>query len=141
LRQYFDTFVSSAAAPSGAEAASANGAVGTLRVPDVHLWAPGDGYLYELEASLLGTAGEVVDSYRQPVGVRTVDVRGTQVLINGTPFYFKGFGKHEDAAVRGKRHDDVLMVHDFALVEWIGANSSGASPTSPPCRAFSATNA
>lgn len=108
---------------SGDEVAASDGTAGTLRVPDVHPWAPGDGYLYELEASLLTASGEVVDSYRQPVGVRTVEVRGKQFLINGTPFYFKGFGKHEDAAVRGKGHDDVLMVHDFALLEWIGANS------------------
>ncbi|MEV0349967.1 beta-glucuronidase [Nonomuraea sp. NPDC050680] len=108
---------------SGAEVAATTGAVGTLRVPDVHPWAPGDGYLYELEATLLSASGEVADSYRQPIGVRTVEVRGKQFLINGTPFYFKGFGKHEDAAVRGKGHDDVLMVHDFALMDWIGANS------------------
>jgi beta-glucuronidase len=108
---------------SGAEVAAADGAAGALRVSDVHPWAPGDGYLYELEASLLGTSGDVIDSYRQPVGVRTVEVRGKQFLINGNPFYFKGFGKHEDAAVRGKGHDDVLMLHDFALLDWIGANS------------------
>jgi beta-glucuronidase len=108
---------------SGEQVAAAVGAVGTLRVPDVHPWAPGDGYLYELEASLLSPSGKVIDSYRQPVGVRTVEVRGKQFLINGTPFYFRGFGKHEDAAVRGKGHDDVLMVHDFALLDWIGANS------------------
>jgi beta-glucuronidase len=108
---------------AGDKVATADGASGTLRVPDVHPWAPGDGYLYELEASLLNTSGEVLDSYRQTVGVRTVEVRGQQFLINGDPFYFKGFGKHEDAAVRGKGHDDVLMVHDFALLDWIGANS------------------
>jgi beta-glucuronidase len=103
---------------SGDEVAAADGADGSLRVPDVHPWAPGDGYLYELEA--LNSTG---DSYRLPVGVRTVEVRGRQFLINGKPFYFKGFGKHEDAAIRGKGHDDVLMVHDFALLDWIGANS------------------
>ncbi|GAB3930862.1 beta-glucuronidase [Kribbella albertanoniae] len=105
---------------SGNEVAAAAGAVGTLRIPDVHPWAPGDGYLYELEATIPGERG---DSYRQPVGVRTVEVRGQQFLINGKPFYFKGFGKHEDAAVRGKGYDDALMVHDFALLDWIGANS------------------
>ncbi len=57
------------------------------------------------------------------MGVRTVEVRGTEFLINGEPFHFTGFGKHEDADVRGKGHDDALMVHDFALMEWIGANS------------------
>lgn len=106
----------------GTEVASADGAVGELTVPDVHPWRPGEGYLYDLRVEL--TDGrDVVDSYTLPVGVRTVEVRGTQFLINGEPFRFTGFGKHEDADVRGKGHDDVLMVHDFALMEWIGANS------------------
>ena len=30
---------------------------------------------------------------------------------------------HEDLNVRGKGHDDVMMVHDFELLDWIGANS------------------
>jgi beta-glucuronidase len=65
----------------------------------------------------------VVDSYTLAVGIRTVEVRGTEFLINGEPFYFTGFGRHEDIPVLGKGHDDAFMVHDFALMEWIGANS------------------
>ena len=42
------------------------------------------------------------DIYRQPVGLRTVAVDGTKFLINGKQFYFHGFGKHEDANVRGE---------------------------------------
>lgn len=37
--------------------------------------------------------------YRLPIGIRTVAVHGNQFLINGKPFYFTGFGKHEDADV------------------------------------------
>jgi beta-glucuronidase len=107
----------------GVEVARGAGAAGTLTVPDVHLWAPGDGYLYDLDLELVDDDGAVVDSYRQSVGIRTVEVRGIEFLINGAPFYFKGFGKHEDAAVRGKAHDDAFMVHDFELLHWIGANS------------------
>lgn len=107
----------------GAAVARSMGATGSLSVPDVHLWAPGDGYLYDLDLELVDDAGAVVDSYRQTVGIRTVEVRGIEFLINGAPFYFKGFGKHEDAAVRGKAHDDAFMVHDFELMRWIGANS------------------
>ena len=58
----------------------------------------------------------MVDCYHQPVGVRTVEVRGTEFLINGEPFYFKGFGKHEDLAVIGKGHSDAHLVHDFELM-------------------------
>ncbi|MDI3403400.1 beta-glucuronidase [Streptomyces cavernicola] len=107
----------------GVTVAEGEGAEGTLRVEDVHRWAPGDGYLYDLEAALVASDGTVVDSYHQSVGVRTVEVDGTRFLINGEPFYFTGFGKHEDAAIRGKAHDDALMVHDFELMEWLGANS------------------
>jgi beta-glucuronidase len=105
-----------------AEVASGTGADGVLTVADVHPWRPGEGYLYDLRVELADGA-EVVDSYTLPVGIRTVQVRGPQFLINGESFRFTGFGKHEDAAVRGKGHDDALMVHDFALMEWIGANS------------------
>ena len=65
----------------------------------------------------------VLDSYHQPVGVRTVAVDGTRFLINGEPFYFTGFGKHEDLTVIGKGHNDAFLVHDFELLSWIGATS------------------
>jgi beta-glucuronidase len=107
----------------GVEVANGAGASGTLVVPDVHRWAPGDGYLYDLELQLVDAAGVVVDSYHQSVGVRTVAVDGTRFLINGEPFYFTGFGKHEDIPVIGKGHNDAFLVHDFELLEWIGANS------------------
>jgi soluble P-type ATPase len=55
--------------------------------------------------------------YSLAVGIRTVEIDGTRFLINGEPFYFKGFGKHEDAAVRGwaelqARGHRVAMVGD-----------------------------
>jgi beta-glucuronidase len=106
----------------GEEIAEATGVAGELSVENVHPWRPGEGYLYELTVEL-GPAHAPVDVYSLPVGIRTVRIDGTRFLINGEPFYFKGFGKHEDSAVRGKAHDDAVMVHDFALMEWLGANS------------------
>jgi beta-glucuronidase len=107
----------------GREVARASGAAGVLVVPDVHRWGPGDGYLYGLEVQLVDDAGALVDSCSQSVGVRTVAVDGTRFLINGEPFHFTGFGMHEDHEVIGKGHSDAHLVHDFALLEWIGANS------------------
>jgi beta-glucuronidase len=107
----------------GGEVARADGATGELTVEDVSPWRPGEGYLYELTVELRGAGGELVDTYPLPVGIRTVRVDGARFLINEEPFYFRGFGKHEDTHVRGRAHDDVFMVHDFVLMEWIGANS------------------
>ena len=44
-------------------------------------------------------SSEVDDVYHLPVGIRSVEVKETKFLINDEPFYFKGFGKHEDSDV------------------------------------------
>ncbi len=93
-----------------------------LRVDAANLWQPGKGYLHELTVELVD-GDSIVDRFVQPVGIRTVRVEGTQFLINGEPFYFRGFGMHEDHLARGKGHDNASMIHDFALLDWIGANS------------------
>lgn len=50
-------------------------------------------------------------------------MRGTRFLINGEPFYFKGFGKHEDSAFHGRGLDFCLNIRDLSLLDWIHANS------------------
>lgn len=97
----------------------------TLKVDSVHLWQPGVAYLYQLRAEIVSNddKNSVLDSYVLAVGVRSVEVQGNEFLINGKPFYFTGFGKHEDTPIRGKGHDPAYMVHDFQLMKWMGANS------------------
>lgn len=106
----------------GHQVAEGRGSSGEIRVPDANLWQPGAGYLYDVVVEAVSTSG-VRDVYTLRVGIRTVEVRGTEFLINGEPFYFRGFGKHEDSPVRGKGHDPAYMVHDFHLMRWAGANS------------------
>lgn len=102
--------------------AKSNGDTGSLLIENAHFWAPGDGYLYSAEFVLLNESG-IIDSYVLRVGIRTVSVSGSKFLINGNPFYFRGFGMHEDLEVLGKGHNDAFMLHDFELLKWIGANS------------------
>ncbi|MEM9159644.1 MAG: glycoside hydrolase family 2 TIM barrel-domain containing protein, partial [Verrucomicrobiota bacterium] len=106
----------------GAPAAYGTGARGELAIADPRLWEPGDGYLYQFEARLLKD-GELVDVYRLPVGIRTVEISEGEFLINGRPFYFRGFGKHEDSELRGRGSDPVIHIKDFNLMRWVGANS------------------
>ena len=107
----------------GGLVATAEGLDAELKVPKAHRWEPGAGCLYELRLNLVDEESTIVDQYSIPVGIRTVRVDGTRFLINDTPFHFKGFGKHEDLNVNGRGHDVPAMVHDFALLGWIGANS------------------
>jgi beta-glucuronidase len=107
---------------SGTVVASGAGASGDLKVENVRLWKPGNAYLYKLDVEL-SHAGNLLDSYSLNVGVRTVKVVGSQFLINNEPFYFTGFGMHEDHVVKGKGHDNAFLVNDFELLKWVGANS------------------
>uniref|UniRef100_A0A4W2C4Y8 Beta-glucuronidase n=1 Tax=Bos indicus x Bos taurus TaxID=30522 RepID=A0A4W2C4Y8_BOBOX len=106
------------------------GAEGQLQVPSAHLWWPylmheHPAYLYSLEVKLTAqtAVGPVSDFYTLPVGIRTVAVTKSQFLINGKPFYFRGVNKHEDADIRGKGFDWPLLVKDFNLLRWLGANA------------------
>ena len=57
-------------------------------------------------------------------GIRTVEASPERgFLINGKPFYFAGFGKHEDSEHRGRGLDLPQLVKDMTLMGWIGGNS------------------
>ena len=86
-------------------------------VPDVILWKPLDAYLYNIRV----TAGE--DVYTLPYGVRTVRVQGKHFLINEQPFYFKGYGKHEDTFPNGRGINLPMNTRDISIMKWQGANS------------------
>jgi beta-glucuronidase len=94
----------------------------TLTVPDARLWCPDDPYLYKLTVTL-AEGGVVIDRYTLEVGIRTIAVRGTEILLNGDPIYLTGFGRHEDFPVHGRGLNMPLIVKDYSLLKWIGANS------------------
>ncbi|XP_029840574.2 beta-glucuronidase isoform X1 [Ixodes scapularis] len=102
------------------------GCSGTFGVTNPKLWwpqgmhrVPGYQYMAKVEATLDG----VTDVYYQKFGLRTVRATETQLLLNERPLYLTGFGMHEDADIRGRGLDLALVVKDFNLIRWIGANS------------------
>lgn len=94
----------------------------TLNVADARFWSMESPYLYKLTITLTESR-QVVDRYTLDVGIRTVEVRETQLLLNGKPVYLKGFGRHEDFYVSGRGLNEPLIVKDYSLMKWIGANS------------------
>ncbi|EFN67454.1 Beta-glucuronidase [Camponotus floridanus] len=104
------------------------GLSGTLKVPFVKLWWPRGmdskpGYLYTLEVKLWVENDTKVDIYRLPIGIRTLAWTNTSLLLNDRPVYMRGFGKHEDSAIRGRGFDLVTSVRDHELLQWVGANA------------------
>lgn len=101
----------------GSLAAESEGSEGSLKIPDVILWKPLNAYLYQVKV----TYGE--DAYTLPYGIRTIAVQGGSFLINGEPFYFKGYGKHEDTFPAGRGLNLPMNTKDVSLMKWQGANS------------------
>lgn len=106
----------------GQVVAKGSGSEGTVFIPSVTLWEPLNAYLYTLRIEL-NQNNKILDLYEQPFGVRTVEVKNSQFLINNKPFYFKGFGKHEDTYINGRGFNEAANILDFNLLKWIGANS------------------
>jgi beta-glucuronidase len=94
----------------------------TLRVPRAKPWAPGSPSLYRLQVERLGE-GESVDEVSLAVGIRTIEVRGDRLLLNGKPVELRGFGRHEDFFVTGRTLPLAVVVKDYEIMSWVGANS------------------
>lgn len=106
----------------GTQVARATGKEGTLVIEDVQLWNLRAAYLYRFVVRI--TDGDrLIDEYFDEIGVRTVEIKDCQILVNGRPVYLKGFGRHEDSNVHGRGFDAVMNKRDFEDMKWIGANS------------------
>lgn len=89
----------------------------TLVVLNAQLWSDKQPYLYDL------TVQTERDRYALKVGIRTIAVQGGQILLNGKPVQLNGFGRHEDFIASGKGLNLPLMVKDYQLMRWTGANA------------------
>jgi len=93
-----------------------------LTVPNAALWSPDSPNLYHLTVELLrGT--DAFDRYTLPIGIRTIVVEGDALLLNGQPVVLTGFGRHEDFPITGRGLVPAVIVKDYALMKWVGANS------------------
>lgn len=105
----------------GNQVASAEGCEGVLQVPDAHLWQVRNAYLYRIVLEIRD-GDMVLDSYVDRIGIRTIAIEGTRILVNGKPVYLKGYGKHEDFEVIGRGFSAAVMKRDFECMKWSNAN-------------------
>jgi beta-glucuronidase len=93
-----------------------------LRLPKVRAWSPADPHLYALTLSL-GEGAAPLDLYSLDVGVRTIEVRGDRLWLNGQQIQIRGAARHEDFAINGRGLNLPVAVRDIQLLKWIGGNS------------------
>ncbi|MDO4413549.1 MAG: beta-glucuronidase [Erysipelotrichaceae bacterium] len=102
--------------------ASSKGKDGELSVKDAHLWKVRDAYLYSLVLQIVDEEGNTIDKYPAKLGIRTIETKGKEILLNGKPVYLKGYGKHEDFEVIGRQFNYAVAARDFECMKWTNAN-------------------
>ncbi len=121
-----DPFQGAGAAQAGGAAVSLSFtdgvAVATLRIPAAQAWSPANPHLYRLTVAL-GDPAAPADVYALDVGVRTIEVRGDRLLLNGQPIRIRGAARHEDFPINGRGLNLPVAVRDIQLLKWIGGNS------------------
>ena len=69
----------------------------SLAANDVAFWTPDHPRLYKVHLQ----SGE--DTLEDEMGFRTIEVRGTDILLNGKPVFLRGISIHGEAPLRGGR--------------------------------------
>ncbi len=95
-----------------------------LEVKDALLWSPDEPNLYGLTLTLReAQGGQARDEYTRRIGIRSIEVKGTQLLLNGEPLIVKGFSRYEDYDDTGRTPNEVALRRDLALVKDMGGNT------------------
>ena len=84
---------------------------------DLKLWSPESPKLYDV------TIETETDVVRDQIGFRSIETRGTDILLNGKPIFLRGVCIHEEAPLRGGRaysREDAVTLLSWA--KELGAN-------------------
>jgi beta-glucuronidase len=79
-------------------------------------WSPDNPRLYDVEIRF----GE--DVVRDRVGFRTIERRGTDILLNGKPVWLRGISVHEDDLEKGKVTSEADLRRRFEHARELGCN-------------------
>ncbi len=84
---------------------------------DLQLWSPADPKLYDVSIKA------ETDGMHELIGFRSIETRGTDILLNGRPIFLRGVCIHEEAPLRGGRANS--RQEAITLLSWakeLGAN-------------------
>ena len=100
------------------------GATGTCRmeVKDPQKWSAESPYLYTLLATV-NQGSKVMETVPVKVGFRKIELKNSQVLVNGQPVLFKGVNRHEMDPDGGYIVSRERMLQDIRLMKQHNINA------------------
>lgn len=105
------------------EKISGNELVASAEIGDVQAWSAEAPNLYTLLVTLSNPDGGTIESLRQRVGFRHIEVKGGQLLLNGQAVLFKGVDRHEMDPDGGYVVSPERMLQDIRVMKELNVNA------------------
>jgi beta-glucuronidase len=93
----------------------------TLPMLRTERWSLNEPILYTAEATL-ECEGQTVDTISERFGVRTIEVRGRQILLNGQPIRVQGVCRYDEYAGFGPTVPEDVLRADLMRIKQAGVN-------------------
>lgn len=96
-------------------------------------WTAETPNLYTLLISLKDSRGKTIEVISDKIGFRKVEIKNTQLLVNGKAIKIKGVNRHEAHAVQGHYITKDIMLRDIELMKQANINAVRGShyPNNP----------
>ena len=94
-----------------------------LKVDKPRLWSAEFPNLYTLKLELQDAAGRNIEQTSLQVGFRQINIRGGQLLINGTPVKIRGVNRHEHDPYTARVMTEERMLQDLRLMKEAHVNA------------------
>ena len=79
--------------------------------------------LYQLGIELIDGSGIVIEAISCMIGFRQIEIKNSQVLINGQSIYFKGANRHEHDPDEGRAVPTSRMIEDIVIMKQYNVNA------------------
>ena len=91
------------------------------------LWSAETPHLYTLLVSVLNQQGELLETIRQDIGFRRVEIKNGQLLVNNQAIYIRGVNRHETSPHNGHVITRQEMLRDIQLMKSLNINAVRSS--------------
>jgi len=93
------------------------------QLPQVRAWSAETPYLYRLQMVLYDAQGKVKEVVNRPIGFRTIEIEGANILVNGKRILFKGVNRHETDPHTGQVVSQEQMENDVKQMKALNFNA------------------
>jgi len=95
----------------------------TATINKPQLWTCETPYLYTLVVTLKIDEGRMVEAVSCKFGFREVEIKDTQLFVNGVPVLLKGVNRHEHDPDLGRAVTEKSMIKDIELMKQFNINT------------------